>query len=225
MKMSRFVGLVAVIVVMACNTAGAAIRITEWMYQGNPDENIVAPEAGEFVELTNVGNTPIDMTGWYFVDSTPAAGSLDLSAFGVVQPGESVVWTDWNVTLFKNAWGLGPEVDVIGGSEIGLGRSDTINIYNANDTLVDTLQYSDQTFPGSPRTRQISANIPFESLGLNNPISAVSSANGDVFGSYTNTRLEVGNPGVYTQLNAIPEPTTFVLVAAACGALMACRRR
>lgn len=35
--------------------AEAQIRITEFMYAGE-----------EFIELTNVGSTPVDFTGWSF---------------------------------------------------------------------------------------------------------------------------------------------------------------
>lgn len=219
---SKYLAALAVLL-MACNSATAAIRITEWMYQGNPDEEIVAPEAGEFVELTNIGNSPIDMTGWWFRDSGDSAAPFDLSEFGIVLPGESVVWTDWSAPLFKDAWGLGTDVDVIGFSEPGLGRGDTINIYDAADTLVDTLQYDDRDVPGPPRTRQISANVPLAALGMNDAAQAIASSVGDELGSYMNTRLEVGNPGIYTPLTAIPEPASLALVAA-CGLLLMARR-
>jgi len=211
------------VMILTCNSAAAAIRITEWMYQGNPDEEIIAPEAGEFVELTNVGTSPIDMTGWWFRDSSDSAAPLDLSEFGIVLPGESVVWTDWSAPLFKEAWGLGPDVDVIGLAEPGLGRGDTIHVYDATDTVVDILQYDDRDVPGPPRTRQMSANIPLAALGMNDAAQAIASSEGDEFGSYVNARLEVGNPGIYTPLWAIPEPASAALVAA-CGLLLAIRR-
>ena len=34
--------------------------------------------AGEFIELMNIGNTPIDMTGWSFDDSSRTAGSFSI---------------------------------------------------------------------------------------------------------------------------------------------------
>ena len=70
--------------------APAQIRITEWMYQGGNTIDGVGT-ADEFIEFTNVGLSPIDMTGWSFDDSSRAPGSQSLSAFGTVGPGESVI--------------------------------------------------------------------------------------------------------------------------------------
>ena len=78
---------------MLTAAAPAQIWITEWMYQGG---NTIdgASGADEFIEFTNVGLSPIDMTGWSFDDSSRAPGSQSLSAFGTVNPGESVVLAD-----------------------------------------------------------------------------------------------------------------------------------
>src|SRR5690606_15059249 len=168
MKLRRFAGLATVVAMLLGNTSEGAIVITEWMYQGSQmgGEDDPAFEAGEFVELTNVGNDAIDMTGWKYHDSgrDPSLG-FDLSPFGEVQPGESVVLTDWNAQLFKNAWGLGADVKVIGFSDPGLGRRDEINIYDADNVLVDRFTYGDGDladghFPDTLRTRAFSGNIP-----------------------------------------------------------------
>jgi hypothetical protein len=72
------------------------IRITEWMYDG---------AGGEWVELTNVGGAPVDLTGWSYDDDSATVGVFSLSGFGVVQPGESVVFTEATVAAFRSAWG------------------------------------------------------------------------------------------------------------------------
>lgn len=216
MKLRRFAGLATVATALLCNTSEGAIVITEWMYQGSQmgGEDDPAYEAGEFVELTNVGNDPIDMTGWKYHDSgrDPSLG-FDLSPFGVVQPGESVVFTDWNAQLFKNSWGLGEEVKVIGFSDPGLGRSDEVNIYDASDVLVDRFTFGDNVYPGTLRTRAFSGNIPSAALGMNNVFAAVASEDGDAFGSFQSLREEWGNPGFYpATTSAVPEPASVVLV-------------
>lgn len=114
------------------------MRITEYMYQG---------VNGEFVEFTNVGNTPIDMTGWSFDDDSPRTpGSFSLSAFRTVAPGESVILTESNANTFRTAWNLCSVVKIIGGLNQNLGRNDEINLYNASNMLVDRLTYGDQKF-------------------------------------------------------------------------------
>lgn len=185
----------------AVSVASAQIRITEWMYSGS---------TGEFVEFTNVGGSPIDMTGWSYDDDSQTPGALDLSAFGVVNPGESVIITEATAADFNAAWSLSG-VDVIGEYTNNLGRNDEINLYDASSNLVDRLTYGDQNFPGSIRTQEISGNPATPAaLGANDPYQWVLSADGDAFGSTFSTLGELGNPGVY-----IPEPTSLLLVVLA----------
>ena len=55
----------------------AVVQITEWMY------NPVAATNGEYVEITNRGAAPVDLTGWSFDDSSNVPGGFSLSALGV----------------------------------------------------------------------------------------------------------------------------------------------
>lgn len=220
--MSRYFCVCAAMAVIFCGSrVDAAIRITEWMYQGAPAP-AVPPEVAEFVELTNVGNTAIDMTGWSFDDSSDTPGTFSLSLFGVVQPGESVVLTDWDAELFRTAWNLPALTKIIGSSTEGLGRADEINIFEAGNALVDQLTYGDVPFPGSLRTQAFSGNIPGGALGANDVIAAVKSESGDGFGSYQNARGEWGNPGAYP---TVPEPTSIALATGAMAAMLLIRRR
>ena len=168
------------------------VRLTEWMYSGG---------SGEFIEFTNMSSKPVDFTGWSFDDDHRVSGAFDLSAFGVVQPGESVVVTESDASAFAAAWGLGSEVKVIGllGATAGnnLGRNDEINLYDAMGNLVDRLTYGDQSFPGSIRTQNNSGQTAPENLGLNDALLWGLSAPGDVYGSYAATTGEHGTPGSY----------------------------
>ena len=63
----------------------------------------------EFVEFTNVGGTPVDMTGYSFSDSSRALpgspeGWLTLTEFGVVEPQQSVVLTELSEDPFRADW-------------------------------------------------------------------------------------------------------------------------
>jgi predicted extracellular nuclease len=193
----------AFIVLLIASAAQADIRITEWMYNGKGTSSL-----GEFVEFTNIGSSAINMAGWSFDDNSRTPGSQDLSAFGSVAPGESVLLTDATAADFRTNWGLAATVKIIGGNTNNLGRADEINLYNGS-TLVDRLTYDDQTI-GGPRTNNVSGNpISFSDLGTNNATHWVLSAAGDRYGSYTSALGEIGNPGVYVD---VPEPGTIVLL-------------
>ncbi|HMN97215.1 MAG TPA: CotH kinase family protein [Phycisphaerales bacterium] len=172
--------------------ADSGIRITEWMYQG---------PSGEFLEITNLSDDPVDVTGWSIDDSNGVPGAYDISGFGTIQPGESVVVTESAAATFAAAWGLGPNVKVLGdlGNPAGnnLGRNDEINIYDADGGLVDRLTYGDQDFPGTIRTQNISGQACVEFIGINDIYGWELSAIGDIFGSWTASTGERGTPGFY----------------------------
>ncbi len=210
------------VVVAAVSAAPAGpIVITEWMYNpgGGP---------GEYFEITNIGSSPVDLTGWTQDDSTSdvsgGPGVHSLTGFGTLQPGESAVGTEGsNVAAFKTYWNLGPDVKVIAyGSSNNLGRADTINIYDNTNALVDRLTYDDQTLD-HVRTQGVSANIPFSQLGLNHANLAATSTAGDIYGSYRGGggTGDLGNPGSYP----VPEPATCVLLTLGASVLVVRRQR
>jgi hypothetical protein len=172
--------------------ADGGMRISEWMYSG---------ESGEFVEFTNMSDEAVDMTGWSYDDSHQEPGKFDLSAFGMVQPGESVVVTEAVAEEFRTVWGLVAETKIIGelGVDTGhnMGRNDEINLYDPSFVLVDRLTYGDQMFEGSIRTREISGQTCAAFIGQNDVYGWVLSEVGDVFGSFEATTGEIGTPGSY----------------------------
>ncbi len=167
------------------------MQITEFMYDGSN---------GEFVEFTNIGNAPVNMAGWSFDDDSNTPGSFDLSTFGVVQPGESVILTEATAAAFRTAWSLPSTVKVIGGLGSGnnLGRNDAINLFDNTGALVDRLAYGDQTFPGTIRTQGVSGWAPVDKLGSQviTPDWVFSSVN-DGQNSRTSAGGNIGNPGIY----------------------------
>jgi hypothetical protein len=204
----------AVAVTLAALPASAAVRITEWLYDGTH---------GEFVELTNFGPAAVDFTGWVYDDDTrfttvdpllPTGGSTGgatLSAFGVVAAGESVIFTEAAEADFRAAWNLAPTVKVIGGITNNLGRGDEINVFDASGTLVDRLKYDDRD--GGPRTQRNSgeASTP-AAWGANDDTQWQLTVEG-VRGAYRSAvdpssgRFDIGSPGV------VPEPSTWALMA------------
>lgn len=168
------------------------MRITEYMYSG---------QAGEFVEFTNVSDAPVDMTGWSFDDSNALPGAFDLSAFGAVLPGQSVILTESDAETFRADWGLAPDVPIIGdlGLDSGnnLGRSDSILLFNAASELVDRLDYGDQDYPGTIRTQNASGQPPCAAAGANDIALWQLSVVGDAFGSHAAASGDIGTPGGY----------------------------
>jgi len=119
------------------------VYITEWMYKGvGPDDGL-----GEFIEFTNFGTTAVDFTGWSFDDDSRLPLVKRLTEFGLVAAGESVILTEIDANEFRTRWGLDASVKVIGGYSNNLGNGDEINLFDANQQLVDRLTYGT-----SPRT-------------------------------------------------------------------------
>jgi predicted extracellular nuclease len=207
--MKRLV-MVGVIVLFGRVALGTMV-ISEWMYNGSG-----AGSTGEFVEFTNVGPDPVDMSGWSFDDNSQTPNTIDLSALGVVDPGESVILTDETAADFATIWGL-TGVGVVGGNSANLGRSDEINLFDAADNLVDRLTYNDQVGQG-PRTQNTSCNIPASDYVHTVAQSTwILAAVGDSYGSWASSRGEIGSPGI------VPEPGTLAILLV--GGLLARHRR
>lgn len=212
MDTKRFVtGMVVAGVLFGASAAASAqIRITEWMYTGT---------GGEFVELTNVGLLPIDMTGWSYDDIDAVPGAFDLSGFGIVNPGESVIIAEDPAATFITDWSLPGGVDVLGDNTHNLSRGDEINIFDASNALADRLTYGDQIFAGSIRTQDESGWVSFDGLGANDVYEWTLSFVGDVQGSYASLNGDIGSPGSHV----VPEPATMALLTI--GGLALVRRR
>jgi predicted extracellular nuclease len=196
-------------------SAQAELMITEWQYNGS-----------EFIEFTNTGSSPLDVSGWSFDDDSRTPNTVDLSPFGIVQAGESVILSELAAADFRTEWNLSASVKVIGGNTTNFGRNDEINVFDASDSLADRLNYGDNADDtlGSIRTQDISGNpISPAALGSNDVFQWLLSSPGDRFGSYASLNGFVGNPGTY--VDAVPEPTALVLLMTAVAAVLAIRKR
>ena len=200
--------LAIAMVLVFTSAVQADMVISEWMYSGGD---------GEFIEFTNTGPNAVDMTGWSYDDDSQVAGTVDLSAYGVVEPGASVILTEVVAADFMIAWGLSG-VAVIGENSANIGRGDTINLFDAGGNLVDQLAYGDQVYPGTVRTQYVSCNIPASDYGYTVvQESWVLAYVGDEYGSWMSFGGDIGSPGI------IPEPAALALLLT--GGLLAIRRR
>lgn len=202
--------VIAGLALSAASFATGRIVITEWMYSG---------AEGEFIELTNVGTSAIDLTGWSYDDDSRIPGVLDLSSAGVVQAGQSILLVEATAAAFRAAWNLDSSIVIIDQYTNNLGRADEINIFDNNGDLVDRLTFGDTVFPGTIRTQNTSGWTTPGFLGLNDVTGWFFSTLGDLQGSYFSANGDLGNPGVYV----IPTPGAAALMGL--GALVATRRR
>jgi len=196
--------------------ASAQMRITEWMYNGS-----------EFVEFTNVGASAINMAGWSYDDDSRTPGGFDLSGFGIVAAGQSVIMAEDSAADFRTLWNLAASVMVLGGNAANLGRNDEINLYNGA-TLVDRLTYGDQNFPGTIRTLNISGRpMTAAALGANDVSQWQLSVVGDVEGSFASVGgAFIGSPGATSFVTAVPEPGVYGMLLAGLALLgFSARRR
>ena len=131
----------ALLASVASTQAQVLIRITEAMSSsgtgGTPD----------WIELSNLGNTVADITGWKMDDSSRTFGtSLLLNGITSIAAGESVVFFEtasanltsgaWatDLTNFRSFWGglSGVQVGYYGGSGAGLSSgSDGVIVFNS----------------------------------------------------------------------------------------------
>lgn len=210
----------AALTAAAASAQAQSLQITEWLYTSGSED------AGEFIELTNMGPTALDLTGWSFDDDSRNAGTVSLSSLGTLAVGESALIAEISAEAFRAVWGLPASVKVLGGNTTNLGRNDEINLFDATLTLVDRLTYGDQGFPGTIRTQVYSGNpVSLAALGPYEvmPGNWVRSAVGDAYGSVTNTYGDVGNPGRFIYA-PVPEPETYALMLAGLGVVAAARR-
>lgn len=188
--------------------ASAQIRITEFASGGS---------LGEYIEITNLGSSSVDFTGWSFDDSSRTAGAFSITSLGIVGAGASAIITEGDAELFRTGWSIAADVHIVGGNNQNLSNGgDEMNIYDASNALVDRLTYPSGT------VATISSNGPLSQLGLNNFAGWLQSSVGDSFGSHTSTGGDIGNPGSY---NAVPEPATLSVIGLGLAAIVRRRRR
>jgi hypothetical protein len=117
-------------------TAGAQLVITEINSDGTPTD---------FWELTNFGAAAVNLGNYKWDDdsnnpSDPAA--VTIPAGTSIAPGESIVFAvSGSVTQFRAAWNLPQSVQVIPGGP-GLGRDDTVFLFNSSNLAVTSLSYA-----------------------------------------------------------------------------------
>lgn len=163
---------------------GAVMRITEFASTASN---------GEFIEFTNIGDAPADLSNWSFDDNSRLPDTQPLGLFGLVQPGESVILTESSASAFRAGWGLCAGVKIIGGLTANLGSGDEINLFDASDVLVDRLTYTGAV---TNTTRYATPAAVSATAIVNNFAIWGTSAPGDAEASFPSVvGTDLGSPG------------------------------
>jgi len=175
-----------------------------------------SPYADDWFELTNLGATPVDVTGWKIDDNSFSAGSaVLLHDVTSIAPGKSVIFIEIpatpavtpaivaaNENAFKTAW-FGANVPAgftmgwYSGSGVGLSTGgDAVNIFNAANGRVTGISFatSDATSPFSSFDN--TAGVGVSGPGSSAPAVSLLSAVGVNHAFLANDGIEIGSPGV-----------------------------
>jgi uncharacterized protein YjiK len=124
-------------------------EVTPWS-SGN------APYAADWFEVTNIGTSPVDLTGWTMDDNSNGTAKVALSGVTTIARGQSAIFietTDLPGTraAFLTAWfGASPSEDLQVGSYSGSGVSlstsgDSVNLFDASGALIAGVSFGAST--------------------------------------------------------------------------------
>lgn len=217
---NTFPQIIAALIASFSFQANAAIAITEVAPWGSGD----APYEADWFELTNTGNSAINISGWRVDDSSNSfASALVLNGVTNIAAGQSVIFMESasgsNISSFKDTWfgsNVAPLVGYYSGSGIGLSTGgDAVNIFNANGIRQAIVSFG-----------AADSVSPFQTFnnaaGINGVISQLSVVG--VNGAFVaaNDVLEIGSPGT---IAAVPEPESYAMLLAGLGLIGAVSRK
>jgi len=193
-----------------------------------------AASTNDYWELTNVGATAVDLSGWKWNDiARVSTGSavVTIPNGTSIAAGESVIFTALTPTAFRTWWPNTGSVQVIStGAAPGLGQNDAISLFNAAGVEICYLPYAANGFTratgsgaagghaglsagGTSATQAMVLDPAFGTsvAGRRYAAAAVGTAGG--FASSASA-LDIGSPGT-AGLSAAPAVTLAVSVSPA----------
>ena len=182
---------------MFSSASFAQLRITEAMSSGG---------TADWIEITNLGSTAVDLTGYKIDDSSfSLSTSFALTGVSSIASGESVIFGESSSATFasdfRTFWGLASAVQVgkYSGTQIGLSSSgDGAIIFDGLGAEVSRVSFGAATAgysffwgynaDGTFNSNQVGAN----NFGL---LSSTGNNAGQVTFTSTNVAANVGSPG------------------------------
>lgn len=168
----------------------ADVRITELAYGGGITS---ADGDGEYVEITNVGTSDVDLGDWTYTVDAQVAPLTDLA---VLAAGESALITDVTPAELRAEWGLKDSVKVVSNGGVTLNKGPkTLAISDGDGNRVDELTYASGFLPG----KGASAWVDAAHLGAATDTTGwtISSVD-DAEESWPSASGSVGSPGAST---------------------------
>lgn len=173
----------------------------------------------DWIEVTNMGNTPIDTGGLAYDDQNPDFDDANVLDSIILQPGESAVFLldeagdnpmfSSSISEFLSVW-VPFEDDLVGDAGIASKLStsgDEANIFNvANGSIIDTLAYPGSladTFSTIERTGDGPFDVRISLLGENGAFESQAYFDEDTgqlaVDSVGELIMLIGSPGMYQQ--------------------------
>jgi len=159
----------------------------------------------DWFEVTNNGNTALDITGWKIDDSSKSfASALALNGITSIAPGESVIFLETGasnsatvIANFKSAWfGTNIPANLQVGSYTGSGAGlstggDEVNLFDAGGNLKSNVTFgvatTNKTFNNAAGLTNTSIST-LSQVGINDAFTAINDAN------------QIGSPGTTGKL-------------------------
>jgi hypothetical protein len=182
----------------------ADVKFTEFSYGGKAKG---ANGDGEYVEVTNLGTTPVDMTGWgYNRDTDPTVNNGDdtatrisLDGLGTLAPGASGIISDLTAAEFHTEWPSSASVPVVNDGSTNLNSSGhTIDLFDPTDALTDQVTWGDAFLSGSGKGFSAWVDSAHANDATDDTTGWTISAVGDPEASTTSVNGAVGSPGSFT---------------------------
>jgi Lamin Tail Domain/PEP-CTERM motif len=204
--------------VLTATAATAQVRITEVAPWSSGNSVVEA----DWFELTNLGSSAVNITGWKVDDNSNAFGSaLNLTGVNSIGAGQSVIFIEGSAATasnflsnwFGSASYAGVVVGTYSGAGIGFGTGgDAVNIFNAAGALQASVTFGTSDAASPYQTFDNSA-------GLNNVTLSTLSTAGTNGAFVVASGLEIGSPSL------VPEPETYAMLLAGLGLMGAAIRR
>ena len=181
--------------------AAGSVKVTE----AAPWSSSIAAVGADWFELTNTGNTDINITGWKMDDNSfNSAVAVPLSGITTIKAGESVIFIEAGasngaalVTAFVNTWfggtkPAGLQIGTYTGGGVGLSSTaDGVIIFDSNNVEQTRVSFGAATASAPFRTFDNTAGstgtlanpLDLSTVGVNGAFAAANDAN------------EIGSPG------------------------------